>query len=64
MSHTQFCFPPIESVLRYSCSTSVHVSSDIHVDADGGCGVIRSIGQSVCEAQEEICDRVHCSQLR
>ena len=53
--------PLTESVFRYSCSPAVHVSGYVYVDVDGGCGLVRSTSQGVCQAQEEICDRVHCS---
>ena len=53
--------PLTESVFRYSCSPAVHVSGYVCVDVDGGCGLVRSTSQGVCQAQEEICDRVHYS---
>ena len=50
-----------ESVFGHSCSPAVHVFGYVYVDVDGGCGLVCSFSQSICEAQEKICDRVHYS---
>ena len=64
ISSNSNCVDALDCLLGGGCTSALLVLGGVHVDADGGCGVVRGAGQSLhSKFQEEISDFVHSVEL-
>ena len=58
------CVHALDCLFGGGCTSALLVLGGVHVDADGGCGLVRGAGQNLhSKFQEEISDFVHSVEL-
>ena len=64
ISSNSNCVHALDCLLGGGCTSALLVLGGVHVDADGGCGLVRGAGQNLhSKFQEEISDFVHSVEL-
>ena len=64
ISSNSNCVDALDCLLGGGCTSALLVLGGVHVDADGGCGLVCGAGQSLhSKFQEEISDFVHSVEL-
>ena len=53
----------LDCLLGGGCTSALLVLGGVHVDADGGCGLVRGAGQNLHSKFQEISDFVHSVEL-